>query len=132
MITKDIIKIALDTSNEGLKNNYTHKITVKNSLCGDKISLELIIKHSKIKSMKYETESCIYCEASTSLLSKKIINLNLRDIKTYFPILKKNVIKNKIKIPKKLSTFKKLFNSDNINRIKCIILPFNAVLKALK
>ena len=72
MITKDIIKIALDTSNEGLKNNYTHKITVKNSLCGDKISLELIIKHSKIKSMKYETESCLYCEASASLLSKKI------------------------------------------------------------
>ena len=37
-----------------------------------------------------------------------------------------------VKIPKKLSDFKKLLNSDNFNRFKCIFLPIDAVLKALK
>jgi len=31
--------------------------------------------------MKYETISCIYCEASASLLSRKIKNVKLKDIK---------------------------------------------------
>ena len=40
--------------------------------------------------MKYETVSCVYCEASASLLSRKIINININDIKNDFEILKKS------------------------------------------
>ena len=67
MITNDIIKIASNTSNVGLTNKYTYRSTKKNSMCGDIIRIELITKNSKINSMKYETESCVYCEASASL-----------------------------------------------------------------
>ena len=63
MINKEIIKLASNTSNVGLKNKYSHKISLKNSTCGDKITLELVIDKEKICSMKYETVSCIYCEA---------------------------------------------------------------------
>ena len=31
--------------------------------------------------MKYETESCVYCEASASLLAKKIKNLPVSIVK---------------------------------------------------
>ena len=55
----------------------------------------------------------------------------LKDIKKDFLILK-NSNKKDFKIPSNLSVFKKLFSSDNLSRIKCLILPFNAVLKALK
>jgi len=68
MINKEIIRIASNTTNVGLKNKYSHKISIKNSFCGDKITLELVANDKKISSMKYETESCIYCEASASLL----------------------------------------------------------------
>ena len=40
--------------------------------------------------------------------------------------------KKNMKFPKKYSNFKKLLNSDNNNRFKCIFLPFDAVVKALK
>ena len=46
--------------------------------------------------------------------------------------LKKISKQKKIVIPKKYSDFKKLLNSDNYNRFKCIFLPFDAVVKALK
>ncbi len=132
MINKTIIKLASNTSNFGLKNNYSHRISLKNTVCGDKITLEIIASEKKVMSMKYETESCIYCEASASLLSRKIRNLDLKDIKNDFLKIK-NISKQKnIKIPKKYSDFNKLFNSDNLNRFKCLFLPFDAVLKALK
>ena len=45
----------------------------------------------------------------------------------------KNISRDKeFKIPKKFADFKKLFNSDNFNRLNCIFLPFDAVIKALK
>ncbi len=132
MINKEIIKLASDTSNEGLKNKYSHKISLKNSTCGDKITLELIADKKKISSMKYETESCVYCEASASLLSRKIKNIKLKDIKKDFVTLKKISLKKNEKIPKRLSDFNKLLTSDNFSRFKCIFLPIDAVLKALK
>ena len=132
MINKEIIKLASDTSNVGLKNKYSHKISLKNSTCGDKITLELIADKKKISSMKYETIACVYCEASASLLSRKIKNVKLKDIKNDCITLKKISLKENVKIPKRLSDFKKLLNSDNFNRLKCIFLPIDAVLKALK
>ena len=89
MISKEIIRIASNTSNVGLNNKYSHKISLKNKLCGDKITLELIVSKQKISSMKYETESCVYCEASASLLSKKIKKFNIQTIKNEFRNLKK-------------------------------------------
>ena len=132
MINEDILKLASNTSNVGLKNKYSHKITLKNSFCGDKITLEIVANKKKITSMKYETESCIYCEASASLLSRKIKNINIEDIKNDFSALKRIVKEKKIRIPKKYSAFNKLLSSDNLNRFQCIFLPFDAVFKALK
>ena len=132
MINKEILELASNTSNVGLKNKYSHKISLKNSTCGDKITLELIADKKKVSSMKYETVSCVFCEASASLLSRKIRNIKLKDIKTDFKNLKKISTQKKIKIPKKLSDFQKLLSSDNYNRFKCIFLPFDAVVKALK
>ena len=133
MITDEIIKFASNTSNVGLTNKYTFKSTKKNSMCGDLIKVELIQKNSKINSMKYETESCVLCEASASLLSKKIRNLPIKTIKEELNKLRNISLKDlKFIFPKKFKEFKFLINKDNSNRLNCIYLPIDAVLKALK
>ena len=132
MITKKIIQIASDTKNIGLTNKYNFKSSLKNPMCGDKIKLELSVKNFKIYSMKYETESCIYCEASASLLAKKIKNLSINSAIKDLSTLKDFIYVNKFILPIKFKDFKILINKKNINRIKCINLPFDAVLKALR
>ena len=132
MINKDIIKLASNTINVGLENKFTHKSTLKNNICGDKITLELIANKNKINSMKYELEACIYCEASASLLSRNIKNLDIDVLKKELLILKKNMKNKKILYPEHFVEFKKIINSDNFIRHKCVFLPFDAVLKALK
>jgi len=133
MITNEIIKIASNTSNVGLTNKYTFKSTQKNSMCGDIIKIELIANNSKINSMKYETESCIYCEASASLLAKKIKNLTVSVVKKELNKIK-NISSNDPDYVffKKFIEFKFLINKNNIKRLNCVLLPINAVLKALK
>ena len=132
MINEDIFKLASNTTNVGLKNRYSHKISLKNTTCGDKITIEINADTKKIHSMKYETESCLYCEASASLLSQRIRNMNLKNFKNDLIKIKKISNRENITFPKRLTDFKKLLNSDNLNRFKCIFLPIDAVLKALK
>ena len=132
MITSEIIKIASNTRNVGCTNKYNYKSNIKNPLCGDKIKIELKVKKTKIYSMKYETESCVYCEASASLLAKKIKNIEIYAAQKQLNLLKKVLKNEKIKFPKHFQDFKILINKKNLNRINCINLPFDAVLKALK
>ena len=133
MINNEIIEIASNTSYVGLKNNYTYKSSKKNSMCGDLIKVELVVRKSKINSMRYETESCIYCNASASLVAKQIRGLSISKVKKDLNILRSFSMKLKsFQIPSKFKKFESLFKKTNTNRLNCIFLPLDAVLKALK
>ena len=133
MINNEIIKIASNTSYVGLKNDYTYKSSKKNSMCGDLIKVELVVKKSKINSMRYETESCIYCNASASLMARQIRGLSVSKAKKNLNKLRSfSVDLKSFKIPNKFKKFQSLFKKTNINRLNCIFLPLDAVLKALK
>ena len=82
--------------------------------------------------MKYETESCVYCEASASLLAKKIKNLSVNSAIKDINKIKEIIYNSKFNLPTNFKDFKILINKKNINKLNCINLPFNAVLKALK
>ena len=132
MIDQRIIKIASDTKYAGLKNIYTHKSSIKNSLCGDFIKIELIIDSKKIKSMRYETEACVLCEASASLLANKLKNFDLKDLKKEMTIFKKIKKTKKTKFPMKFKEFEELLNKKTLNRLNCVTLPIEALFKAIK
>ena len=63
---KKLIKIASDLKNFHSIDNYTHSHKLKSKLCGDEIHVYLIVKNNKLMNFKYETKSCIYCQASAS------------------------------------------------------------------
>ena len=133
MINNEIIKIASNTSYVGLKNNYTYKSSKKNSMCGDLIKIELVVKKLKINSMRYETESCIYCNASASLIAQHIRGLSINKVKKDLNKLRSFSMDLKsFQIPIKFKKFQSLFKKTNTNRLNCIFLPLDAVLKALK
>tara|TARA_B100000579_G_scaffold34239_1_gene23949 strand:- start:3686 stop:4093 length:408 start_codon:yes stop_codon:yes gene_type:complete len=132
MIDTKIIKIASNTKYVGLKNHFTHKSSLKNSLCGDFIKVEFIASKSKIKSMRYETESCILCEASASLLANKIKNFQLKDLKKDVLTIKEIKKSKNLNISLKFKELKQLLNKKTIKRINCVILPMEALFKAFK
>ena len=125
----EILNIASDTDNNRNLKNHTHFSKLKNSLCGDEIMIKLIIKDDKIVDFGYQGKSCIFCQASASLLSKISINnkkskLNklCDDAKLYFD-------DNFIIIEKNCLILKKLLRKKNISRKNCILLPFKTLKK---
>tara|TARA_B100001057_G_scaffold84476_1_gene80329 strand:- start:84 stop:482 length:399 start_codon:yes stop_codon:yes gene_type:complete len=125
----EVLNIAANTDNNRNIENRTHVSKLKNSLCGDEMQIELIIKNKKILDFGYQGKSCVYCQASASLLSKISINNQKDKIKDlcdnaefYFD--------DTVKITdKKLISLKKLIKKENINKKECILLPFKTLKK---
>ena len=116
MIDSKILEFAQDISSYGLKNTSKKFASIKNKKCGDKIKVELEVKNKIIKNMRYETESCIFCQASASVLAKHI---------------KKNKVKN-IKNLTSFQNFKFLLSKRYLSRKECVMLPIDAIKKAIK
>ena len=131
MISPEIIKIASDTSNYGIKKNSDLIITSKNKICGDKITIEIEIYNNKVEKMFYETESCIFCQASASLLSKIIRKSNINNLNIDINAIIMSQKRKKIVLKKKYKPFRKLFQQKYKERFNCILLPFIALLKVV-
>ena len=131
MIDKEIIKIASNTENYGVLDNYTHFSKLKNSICGDEMKIYLIVKNDKIVNFKYKCESCIYCQASVSLLSRKAKNKLIEKVKNFTEQAKNCFEKNINSFEKEWREFDKIMTKKNISRKECLLLPLNTTLNAL-
>ena len=128
----EILKIAADTKNNKEIKNFTHKSKYKNRLCGDEMEISIIVKNQKISDIGYQCKSCIYCQASASLLSKLSINQSIEKINEINSFVEKFFKNTNLKFSKEWKQFEKLFNKKNISRKECILLPFKTLTKALK
>ena len=128
----EILKIASDTTNHKNLDNCTHKSKHRNPICGDVMEVGIKISKNQILDFAYQCKSCIYCQASASVISKFSINKTIKSINesiSFFNIIFEN---HNVKIPRKLKKFEILFKKKNLSRKDCILLPFKALSKALK
>ena len=131
MIDKEIIKIASNTENHGALDNHTHFSKLKNSICGDDMKIYLIVENNKITNFKYECESCIYCQASVSLLSRKAKNKLIEKVKNFGQQANDYFDKSVDSFGKEWEGFDKIMTKNNISRKECLLLPINTMLDAL-
>ena len=127
-----ILEIASNTKNNKIVKNFTHLAKDKNPICGDEMEITLKIADDKIIDFGYQSKSCIYCQASASLLSvniknkkTKFVNQLIQDLEIFF-----SGSSNKFK--KKWPQYKVLLKEKNLARKGCILLPFKTLKKALK
>ena len=126
-----ILEIASDTENNKNIKNYTHAAKSTNPLCGDEIQIKLVIEDEKLVDFGYQGKSCVYCQATASLLSKKLINSKKNKINELCDYAKSFFSKKQENIEKKWSFLSKLFDQKNLSRKECILLPFNALKKII-
>ena len=127
-----ILEIASNTENNKILKKHTHKSKNKNPICGDEMEISLMVKNNKIIDMGYQCKSCVYCQASVSLLSQKIKNKKLGEIKNFINSCE-NIFENtKIVLEKNWKDFIELMDKKNLPRKECLLLPLRTVLKALK
>ena len=127
-----ILEIASYTENNKVLDNFTHRSKNKNPICGDEMEISLVVKNDTVIDMGYQCKSCVYCQASVSLLSQKIKNKNIDEIRKFINSCENIFDNTKIMIEKNWKDFFELFDKKNISRKECLLLPMRTVLKALK
>ena len=125
-----ILRLASDTKSQKKISDFTHNSKAKNPLCGDEIQLFFKVNKGKISEISYQGKNCVYCQASANLIS---INSNGRGVEEMIDTCDcaNEFFRNKGDLSENLKKYKELLNSKNINRKECILLPFNALKKAL-
>ena len=127
-----ILEIAAHTENNKVVENYTHKSKHKNPLCGDEMEISLIVKEDVVKDMGYQCKSCVYCQASVSLLSRKIKEKKVDDIKKFIKVGEQLFEDAKVSMEKHWRDFKEILDKKNLSRKECLLLPLKTIAKALK
>ena len=113
---KHILELYRNPSNFGELKNFTSQATEHNSICGDEITVQLFVKEGRVVNAKFSGSGCTLSMVSASLLTSKIKGMKAKDVK--------NLDKEEVR---------KLFKTKlNNSRIKCILLPLEAIKKALK
>ena len=127
-----ILEIAAHTENNKVVENYTHKSKHKNPLCGDEMEISLIVKEDVVKDMGYQCKSCVYCQASVSLLSRKIKEKKVDDVKKFIKVGEQLFEDAKVSMEKHWKDFKEILDKKNLSRKECLLLPLRTIAKALK
>ena len=125
----EVLKIAANTDNNRNIKNRTHISKLKNSLCGDEMQIQLVMKSKKILDFGYQGKSCVYCQASANLLSKISINNKKEKINNLCDKAELYFDDNVKILDKKWISLKKLIKKKNINKKDCILLPFKTLKK---
>ena len=126
-----ILEIASHTDNNKVLEKATHYSKNKNPICGDEMEISLLVKNDLIEDIGYQCKSCVYCQASVSMLSSKIKNKKIDQIMSLFTSVESFFENTEIKINKEWEEFKKILNKKNISRKECLLLPLRTVSKAL-
>lgn len=101
--------------NRGKINKSDKFISVNNPLCGDKIEMTISFKKNMVKEIKFQGEGCVISTASASMLTDYVKNRSKQELKK---LNSKFIIK--------------MLGIDlGMNRIKCAVLPLEALQKLL-
>ena len=109
-------------------------IFVFESTCSKRVFLylSLNVKDEKVLDFGYQCKSCVYCQASVSLLSSNVINKSIDNFKPLLSFAEKFFVDENITFPKQWASFKQIFDKKNKSRKDCLLLPFKTLSRALK
>ena len=117
--------------NKGVIDDHTNHAEGHNPLCGDKISLDLIIEEDTVKDIKFTGSGCAISTASSSLLTEYIVGKKTPEIRHLFEEFHDLVTTDKSNTENlgKLSVFEggKKYPA----RVKCATLAWHTLIAAI-
>jgi nitrogen fixation NifU-like protein len=116
MYKEHLLELYKSPSNFGILKNPSHKHTSYNSVCGDEVTVNLLVKDGIIKDIKFSGSGCVISLVATSLLTNKIKSMKVSGVKKIRPEEVLELLKVKL----------------NLARVRCALLGFEAVKGALK
>ena len=119
--------------NRGTVEDETYiKTNTNNSSCIDNIDLWVKIEDDIIKDIKFNGEACAISTASTSIMTKELIGMNIKDAEEYSKSFDAMINEGEYdaSIMGEALVFDEIYKQ--ANRKTCATLPYKGILKAIE
>ena len=127
-----IIDHSRNPKNFGKLDNKTHTAFGNNPLCGDMISIDMIIKQEKLCDLKFNGHGCAICISSASLMTQLVKEKSPQEVKILFELLQNMLVKDDDTDISKLQKIAVLKGAKEFPiRIKCATLPWHTLMAAI-
>ena len=129
------LEVILD-HNKNPRNNeelelYTHEAKGHNPLCGDRISIQIMLENEKVKEAKFTGSGCAISTASASILTETIKGKSRDEVESLFKNFHGLVTGKEAKTELgKLAIFEGVKKYPA--RVKCATLSWHALMAALE
>ena len=117
--------------NNEMLENHTHEAKGDNPMCGDQITIQLIMKEDKVSDVKFTGSGCAISTASASILTEEIKGKSKKEIGKLF-----NYFHNLVTGNEENKNLGKLAIFEGVKkypaRVKCATLSWHALMAAIE
>ncbi len=130
-----LMRLAADATAAGRLDSPDASVTLDNPMCGDRITIDLCLdEKGRITDLAQEARACVLCQASASIVGGHAKGHTADELGEVTAHLER-MLKDGTALPgdpewRDLSEFVPVH--DHRSRHNCVLLPFNAVIQALK
>ena len=119
----------------GALADYTHTAEGYNPICGDKLTIFLVLKEDRIEAVQFEAACCAICKASASMMAEVLIGKTLVEAEAAFKRVVE-LLSSELNLEADLSVDGEIAALAGVRkfaaRIKCATLPWHTYIAALK
>ena len=119
----------------GALADYTHSAEGYNPICGDKLTIFLVLKEDLIRAVQFEAACCAICKASASMMTEVLIGKTLLEAEAAFKRVGE-LLSSELNLEADLSVDGEIAALAGVRkfaaRIKCATLPWHTYIAALK
>ena len=119
----------------GTLADYTHTAEGYNPICGDKLTIFLVLNGDHIEAVQFESACCAICKSSASMMTEVLTGKTLAEAEVAFKRVA-DLLSTELNLEADLSVDGEIAALAGVRkfaaRIKCATLPWHAYFAALK
>ena len=119
----------------GALADFTHTAEGYNPLCGDKLTIFLVLKDERIEAVQFEAACCAICKSSASMMTEVLTGKTLAEAEAAFKRVGE-LLSTKLNLDADLSLDGEIAALAGVRkfaaRIKCATLPWHTYVAALR
>ncbi len=127
---KELLRLAADATGAGRLAEPSTTGVAHNPVCGDRVTVDLIIRNERIAGIAHDTKACVLAQASATILGSDVVGLSRAEI----AVLHQSVsamLQGEGPPSAPCNAFS-VFDGvvEHRNRHRCVLLPIEAILIA--
>lgn len=126
-----IVEAARRATGAGRLEDADAKVTVDNPLCGDRVSIDVRMAGGRVEACAHRVRGCLLCEAAASVIGENAVGETGERLESVRSALAEHLAGGEGAEPawRDLEMFDPV--RDYRSRHECVLLPFEALLRAV-